>query len=170
MGQESALEGRVFVQFIVQPDGQPTDLRVVRSPDSRLNDEALRVAGTARFRPGLQRGQPVAVRYALPIQVRLPDQAAARVQRAGEGLTFSSPAPNPTRGLARIALRTETAEPVEVSVVDLLGRQLVQLHDGPLAVGEQTFEIDGAALPAGVYVVRASSASGTASQRMTVVR
>ena len=90
--------------------------------------------------------------------------------RAGEGLSLSASAPNPAHGLARITLNVETAESVEVGVYDLLGRQLVALHNGPLAAGERAFEIDGAAFPAGVYVVRASSAQGTATRHITVVR
>jgi len=90
--------------------------------------------------------------------------------RAGHGLRFSTPAPNPTRGPARIVLHTETAGPVDVGVYDLLGRQLVELHAGAMAAGERTFEIDGDALPAGIYVLRASSPLGTATRRMTVVR
>lgn len=72
--------------------------------------------------------------------------------------------------MARIDLSIESTGPVEVGVYDLLGRQLVRLHVGPLAVGEHAFEIDDATCPAGVYVVRASSASGTATRRMTIVR
>ena len=85
-------------------------------------------------------------------------------------LALSASRPNPTRGLATLALTVASAEPVQVAVYDLLGREVLRLHDGPLAVGTHPLAMDASALAAGLYVVRAASASGTATRRVTVVR
>ncbi len=88
------------------------------------------------------------------------------LRRASEGL--SAVAPNPTSGTASFTLRTASAAPVAVAVYDALGRRVAVVHDGPVAA-EQAFSVDVSALPAGVYVVRASGGVA-ASRRFTVVR
>jgi hypothetical protein len=85
-------------------------------------------------------------------------------------LALSAAYPNPARGVATVTLALEAAGRVGVAVFDILGRRVARLHDGPLAAGSHPVEIDGTALPAGLYVVRAVSASGTATRRVTVVR
>jgi hypothetical protein len=85
-------------------------------------------------------------------------------------LALSAPYPNPARGRAALALTLGSADQVEVAVFDILGRRVVLLHEGPLAAGRHPVALDGAALPAGLYIVRAVSASGTATRRVTVLR
>ena len=63
--------------------------------------------------------------------------------------------PNPSSGAVRVSLSaSEATTEAEIAVYDALGRRVAILHDGPAAAGvAATF--DGAAFPAGVYVVRA---------------
>ncbi len=65
-------EGTVFVQFVVSEEGNVTDAEVVRGVGAALDAEALRVVRQARFEPGMQRGEPVKVKFALPIKFVLP--------------------------------------------------------------------------------------------------
>jgi hypothetical protein len=44
------------------------------------------------------------------------------------------------------------------------------LHDGVLAAGTHALRLGASALPAGVYVVRATTAADVVSRRLTVVR
>lgn len=67
----AGVEGTVFVQFVVNERGQVTDEQVIRSVSPELDAEALRVIRQARFEPGTQRGEPVKVRFTIPIQYRL---------------------------------------------------------------------------------------------------
>jgi TonB family protein len=67
----AGVEGTVFVQFVVDENGRVTDERVIRSVSPELDAEALRVIRQARFEPGTQRGEPVKVRFTIPIQYRL---------------------------------------------------------------------------------------------------
>lgn len=57
------IQGSVWVECVVQPNGACTDLRVVRSLDAiyGLDLEAIQAAGQWRFRPGTRRGEPVPV-------------------------------------------------------------------------------------------------------------
>jgi len=85
-------------------------------------------------------------------------------------LALSAAYPNPARGLATLTLTLASSERVEVTVFDVLGRRVARVHEGTLAPGAHPFALDGAALPAGLYVVRAASPSGTATRRVTLIR
>lgn len=61
------IEGRVYVQFIVNERGQVENPRVIRGIGGGCDEEAIRVVKTAKFKPGMQRGRPVRVQYNLPI-------------------------------------------------------------------------------------------------------
>ena len=70
--QESGVQGRVVVSFVVNKDGSTTDFRIIRSVDKYLDKEALRVLnGMPKWKPGKQKGVPVRVRYTVPINFKL---------------------------------------------------------------------------------------------------
>ena len=70
--QETGVQGRVVVSFVVDKDGSTTDFRVVRSVNKYLDKEALRVLSSMpQWIPGKQKGVPVRVRYTVPIVFRL---------------------------------------------------------------------------------------------------
>ena len=71
MARRAGIEGRVFIQFIVNERGEVEDPRVIRGIGGGADEEALRVVSQARFTPGMQRGRPVRVQYSLPIFFRL---------------------------------------------------------------------------------------------------
>lgn len=65
-------QGRVIVSFIVRKDGSISDIKIVRSVDSYLDKEAERViAAMPKWKPGMQRGQAVNVRFTVPVVFRL---------------------------------------------------------------------------------------------------
>jgi TonB family protein len=70
--REAGAEGTVVVQFIVGKDGQIKDPQVVRSVHELLDQEALRVVGEMpAWTPGYQKGEPVAVKFTMPVRFRL---------------------------------------------------------------------------------------------------
>ncbi len=73
MARKAGIEGRVYLQFIVNKDGKVEDPKVTRGIGGGCDQEALRVIKEAEFVPGRQRGKPVRVRYSLPILFRLQD-------------------------------------------------------------------------------------------------
>ncbi len=65
-------QGTVFVTFVVRYDGNITDVRVLRGVTPELDEEAVRVVSLMpRWEPGMQRGEPVSVRFNMPIRFRL---------------------------------------------------------------------------------------------------
>ena len=72
IAQENGIQGRVICTFVVEKDGSITDVQVVRGVDPSLDKEAIRVIQQMpRWKPGRQRGQPVRVRFTLPVVFRL---------------------------------------------------------------------------------------------------
>jgi protein TonB len=67
---EQDLKGRVFVEFVVEKDGSLTDIKVVRDLGFGTGAEAIRMLKNApRFKPGVQNGKTIRVRYSLPIML-----------------------------------------------------------------------------------------------------
>lgn len=72
IAQENGTQGRVIIQFVVNKDGSIVDPKVVRSVDPYLDKEALRVILTMpKWKPGMQRGKSVRVKYTVPVMFRL---------------------------------------------------------------------------------------------------
>jgi periplasmic protein TonB len=66
------VEGRVFVQFVVDKDGTITDVKAVKGIGAGCDEEAVRVLQNApKWNPGKQRGRSVRVRMVLPITFQL---------------------------------------------------------------------------------------------------
>ena len=65
---DKGIGGKVIVQFVVNKDGSITDANVVKSIDPTLDAEALRVVNSMpNWTPGKQKGEPVRVRFTLPV-------------------------------------------------------------------------------------------------------
>lgn len=64
---EMKITGKVFVQFVIDSKGRVSDIKK-RGPDRLLEKEATRIiASLPTVKPGIQRGKPVKVNYAIPI-------------------------------------------------------------------------------------------------------
>jgi len=65
---ENQIQGRVYVEFIIDKYGELTNIKVVRSVDKSLDEEVLRVIKLSpKWIPGKQRGNPVNVTVSLPV-------------------------------------------------------------------------------------------------------
>lgn len=71
MARKAGIEGRVFLQFIVNERGEVENPRVIRGIGGGCDEEALKAIKKAKFKPGLQRGRPVRVQYNLPVVFKL---------------------------------------------------------------------------------------------------
>ncbi len=71
MARKAGIEGRVFLQFIVNERGEVENPRVIRGIGGGCDEEALKAIQKAKFKPGLQRGRPVRVQYNLPVVFKL---------------------------------------------------------------------------------------------------
>lgn len=70
--REGDCSGTTIVEFIVEKDGTLTNILAVRDPGCGWGAEVVRLVGTMpKFVPGKQRGEPVRVKYQLPVKVTL---------------------------------------------------------------------------------------------------
>ncbi len=70
--QEQGVQGRVIVAFVVNRDGSIVDVKVVRSPDEHLSEEAVRVVKMMpKWKPARQGNKTVRSRFNLPVMFRL---------------------------------------------------------------------------------------------------
>jgi TonB family protein len=70
--KEDAIEGTVIISFVINEDGQVSDIEPLRSPDERLTHAAIQtVSKMEDWTPGKQDGKNVKVQYKLPIKYAL---------------------------------------------------------------------------------------------------
>ncbi|PAP75744.1 T9SS type A sorting domain-containing protein [Rubrivirga marina] len=125
----------------------------------------------------LDRGEALAV-VGDRVRVEAIDGAPIRrlAVRAGTGLTaapagpsFGTPRPNPTTGAVTVPVTLPG--PARFEVVDVLGRvvRATRLDGTEVVVGWDGQDGAGCAVAAGVYLLRLSSASGSAAARVTLL-
>ncbi len=72
IAKENGVQGRVTLQFTVNPDGTVSNVKVLRGVDSSLDKEAVRVVSMSpKWKPGKQRDRAVKVTYTFPVIFQL---------------------------------------------------------------------------------------------------
>ena len=72
ISKENNVQGRVILQFTVLKDGSVGNVKVLRSVDSALDKEAVRVVSSSpKWEPGRQRDRAVNVTYTFPVIFQL---------------------------------------------------------------------------------------------------
>jgi len=72
MAKEMGIQGRVYVNFVIEKNGSITNVEIVRGVDPLLDDEAVRVVKKLpKLIPAKQRGKPVRMSFTLPINAKL---------------------------------------------------------------------------------------------------
>ena len=63
---DNKIQGKVFLTFIIEPDGSVSNVTVVKGVDPIIDIEAVKaIQASPKWTPGLQRGQPVRVRFSM---------------------------------------------------------------------------------------------------------
>lgn len=66
------IEGVVYLSSIIEKNGSISNIRVLRSPDTYLSNEAKRViSNMPKWTPGMRNGVPVRVQYIMPVHFKL---------------------------------------------------------------------------------------------------
>ena len=72
IAKENGVQGRVVLQFTVNPDGSVSGVKVLRGVDASLDKEAVRVVSSSpKWTPGKQRDRAVKVTYTFPVIFQL---------------------------------------------------------------------------------------------------
>ncbi|HLP14070.1 MAG TPA: energy transducer TonB [Flavobacteriales bacterium] len=66
------IQGKVYIEFVVDKDGSVTNIRVKRPIHAELDAEAVRVVSLfPKWKPALNDGKPVKCKYVLPVNFKL---------------------------------------------------------------------------------------------------
>ena len=70
--KKEKIEGRVFVTFVIEKDGQVSSAKILRDIGGGCGEEAIRVVkNMPKWKPGTQRGNPVRFQFNLPVSFML---------------------------------------------------------------------------------------------------
>jgi protein TonB len=65
------VEGRVFVQFVVDESGNAVDPVILRDIGAGCGEAAVKAIQKVKFTPGKQNGAPVKVKFSLPVSFEI---------------------------------------------------------------------------------------------------
>ena len=72
VAEDAGIQGRVIVTFVVMKDGSIGEVNVAKGVSPELDEEAVRcVKSMPKWKPGMQKGQAVNVKYTMPLSFRL---------------------------------------------------------------------------------------------------
>jgi protein TonB len=63
--QDRGVQGRVYLTFVVERDGSVSNVTIVQGPDLLREESKKAIESSPKWSPGLQRGQPVRVRFSM---------------------------------------------------------------------------------------------------------
>ncbi|HEY0246422.1 MAG TPA: TonB family protein, partial [Mucilaginibacter sp.] len=70
--REKKIQGKVFVQYVVEVDGSLSNVKAVRGPGYGAEEESVRViSASPKWKPGMQNGKAVRVQYTVPVNFSL---------------------------------------------------------------------------------------------------
>lgn len=70
--KEKGIEGRVFVQFVIEKDGSISNVKILRGIGGGCDEAAKEmVEKMPKWKPGTQKGKPVRCQFNLPINFEL---------------------------------------------------------------------------------------------------
>lgn len=86
LAKRNNVEGKVFLSFVVEKNGQLSDVKVTRGLGSGTDEEAIRVLkNSPAWNPGLDKQQPVRVKYNINVNFSLsknkPEQKTGSVHK-----------------------------------------------------------------------------------------
>lgn len=85
---KKGIQGKVFVSFIIDRNGDVRDARIAKGINKALDEEALRVVRSMpKWSPGSQRGNNVAVAYTVPINFVLDNEKSSDAPKTNESFS-----------------------------------------------------------------------------------
>ncbi len=113
--------------------------------------------------------QDLQVFYWVDARIMLPTTANEGTALPGVS-TISTVYPNPFRSSASLTLDFVQATDMEITLHDVLGREVAVLSSGVLPAGSTKLDITAQNLPSGLYFVRAESGGQTVTRKVALVR
>ena len=103
--RQNGIQGRVFVQFVVEKNGKLSDIKIARDIGGGCGDAAMAVVHKMNeeinWIPGNQGGEDVRVSYVLPITFKMAEDIV--VPSSSNAVVFPPPPPPPAPPVASLA-------------------------------------------------------------------
>jgi TonB family protein len=175
IAKENGIQGKVYVNFVVNKDGSVSDARIARGVDPSLDAEALRVVSSLpKWISGKQKGEPVRVSYTVPVNFILSEAASVIEKKATAPSTVEITTveskrliivPNPANNQATITAENMTGPgKLDVSVYDKFGKRVkAEQKNGP------TFNLSISDLTTGTYLISANDGKDQYAGNLVVV-
>lgn len=70
--RENNIEGKVYIGFVVEKNGELSDLKIIKGIGGGCDEEALRVLkNSPNWKPGMSEGKPVRTSYTFPVTFQI---------------------------------------------------------------------------------------------------
>lgn len=159
--KKKGIEGKVYVQFVVEQDGSINDVKVLRGVYEELDTEAIRVVkAMPKWNPGTQNGKPVRTTMMLPINFKIKGEttmtalSGTKWKGAGEGtkdgvkyvMTMTMNFYNNNDGLFVMKLTSQEKGKEPVVQFENVGLDFKYSYDGTSSGSIQPKNTDGSTL------------------------
>jgi TonB family protein len=127
------INGKVFMSFIVEANGELADIQVVRALGYGTDEEAIRLLkNSPKWEPGILNGRPVRVKYNIPINFSTTEDKPKKVMIIGTG----NPVKQPMYVLDGKTISTEEmkdVDPNDIQAIHVLNAKNAAVTYGGLA-------------------------------------
>ena len=159
--KKKGIEGKVYIQFVVEKDGSIADVKVMRGVCEELDAEAVRVIkAMPKWKPGEQEGKPVRTTMMLPINFKINGEttttalSGTKWKGAGEGtkdgvkyvMTMTMDFYNNNDGLFVMKLTSQEKGKEPMVQFENVGLDFKYSYDGTSSGSIQPKNTDGSAL------------------------
>lgn len=159
--KKKGIEGKVYIQFVVEKDGSIADVKVMRGVCEELDAEAVRVIkAMPKWKPGEQEGKPVRTTMMLPINFKINGEttttalSGTKWKGAGEGtkdgvkyvMTMTMDFYNNNDGLFVMKLTSQEKGKESMVQFENVGLDFKYSYDGTSSGSIQPKNTDGSAL------------------------
>ena len=160
--REKGIEGKVYVQFVVEEDGSITNVKIMRSVNKWLDAEAFRVIKSMpKWNPGTQNGEPVSTTMMLPINFKINGETITTTALSGtqwkgvaegykDGMKYVMKMTmdfyNNNDGLFVMKLTSQTKTKEQTVIFENVGLDFTYSFDGKSAGSIQPKNTDGSTL------------------------
>jgi|GEM_PF-1482166 len=115
--------GRATLEFVIDPTGTPTRIKVMDTSNPRFARSALAAVGKWKFKPGMVKGEPVATRLTVPLKMNSEESKARTLAQVEASLREDSVgAKNDLDGKLTPSLDKENADVVST------GQPIMQIY------------------------------------------
>lgn len=138
--QEQGIQGRVTVQFVVEENGELSNITVIRGLDSACDAEAVRaIKSMPKWSPGMQDGKNVPVYFNLPIQFKLGKESISDGKKIKDTILFYNGKEISTTQLENDMLKDEGES--STLIIKVLTTDEATKKYGEITSGKRTVEI-----------------------------